>query len=110
MTGLDAMKWLAGILLVAAWFALVLMGKADVDKFLDFVQLVLSGLGAYGLTVSGRPAPPAPPAPPPVVHLPNGDVRPVLHVPGQKGSILGILSLILAVSMLLGLAYCKASV
>lgn len=52
----DVMKWLGMLLAGAGWFALVVMGKADVDTFVQFVQYTLIGIGAHAMTTRGRPA------------------------------------------------------
>lgn len=50
----EVLKWVGGVTAAGAWFYLVLEGKAPVMDFVDFLKLFLAGIGAYGLTVSGR--------------------------------------------------------
>jgi hypothetical protein len=56
MIDLNVLKWSGGVLAGIAWFALVLMGKADSATFVQFAQMVLVGLGAHGMTLSKPPS------------------------------------------------------
>src|SRR4051812_24377844 len=65
MNGEDKMKWLGGVLAGAAWFTLVMMDKASVDTFVQFLQYFLVGIAAHGATLATSPRTPAPPPPVP---------------------------------------------
>lgn len=64
----DVLKWVGAVLAGAAWFALVIMGKADAGTFIQFLQFSILGLGVHAMSSPGAtrmtaPAPaPAEPA------------------------------------------------
>lgn len=58
----DVLKWVGAVLAGAAWFALVIMGKADAGTFIQFLQFSILGLGVHAMSSPGatRMTAPAP--------------------------------------------------
>jgi hypothetical protein len=50
----STIKFASAVLLLAAWGALVLFGKAPADAFINAIQYSLVGLGVYHITGASK--------------------------------------------------------
>lgn len=55
MTNGNTLKFLMAVLLFGMWFALVILGKADVTSFVVAVGSALTGVGVFHATMASPP-------------------------------------------------------